>query len=84
VLRAAGETETTQDWLQLDEGNPWISASDRRRNCCSDVILFIYFHQHHLHQYIFHLFVSKGFLSYMAIVCFINPDNLSSRPINPN
>jgi hypothetical protein len=22
VLRAAGETETTQDWLQLDEGDP--------------------------------------------------------------
>jgi hypothetical protein len=41
VLRAAGETKTTQeniqDWLQLEEG-----ASDRRRNCCSD-ICFIYF-----------------------------------------
>jgi hypothetical protein len=22
VLRAAGETETAQDWLQLDEGDP--------------------------------------------------------------
>jgi hypothetical protein len=22
VFRAAGETETTQDWLQLDEGDP--------------------------------------------------------------
>jgi hypothetical protein len=22
VLRAAGETETTQDWLELDEGDP--------------------------------------------------------------
>jgi hypothetical protein len=22
VLRAAGETETTQDWLQLNEGDP--------------------------------------------------------------
>jgi hypothetical protein len=22
VLRAAGETETTQDWLQLDDGDP--------------------------------------------------------------
>jgi hypothetical protein len=22
VLRAAGEAETTQDWLQLDEGDP--------------------------------------------------------------
>jgi hypothetical protein len=39
VLRAAGETETTQeniqDWLQLDE------ASDRGRNCCCDVFIVI-------------------------------------------
>jgi hypothetical protein len=35
VLRAAGETETTQeniqDWLQLDE------ISDSGRKCCSDI-----------------------------------------------
>jgi hypothetical protein len=40
MLRAAGETETTQeniqDWLQLDEEDPEFSASDRGRNCCSD------------------------------------------------
>jgi hypothetical protein len=40
VLRAAGETETTQenirDWLKLDE------ALDRGKNCCSDIFLFIF------------------------------------------
>jgi hypothetical protein len=44
VLRAAGETETTQEnikvWINLDEGVPWSSASDRGRNCCSDIFFF--------------------------------------------
>jgi hypothetical protein len=37
MLRAAGETETTQenirDWLELD-GDPGFQLSDRGRNCC--------------------------------------------------
>jgi hypothetical protein len=41
-LRAAGETETTeeniQDWLELDEG-----VSDRGGNCYS-IMISIYFH----------------------------------------
>jgi hypothetical protein len=41
VLRAAGETETTQeniqDWLQLDEGDPGFQLLTGR-NCCSDIL----------------------------------------------
>jgi hypothetical protein len=48
VLRAAGETETTQeniqDWLELDEGDPGFQLLTGR-NCCSD--FFIYFLQHY-------------------------------------
>jgi hypothetical protein len=42
VLRAVGETETTQDWLEFVEGDPKISASDKGRKCCSDIFLFIF------------------------------------------
>jgi hypothetical protein len=46
VLRAAGETETTQeniqDWFELDEGEPWISASDRGINCCSGILFYLF------------------------------------------
>jgi hypothetical protein len=45
VFRAAGEIETTeesiQDWLQLNEG-PWISAFDKGRYCCSEIIFIVY------------------------------------------
>jgi hypothetical protein len=45
-LRAAGETETTQENIArlaiAGRRRPWISASDRGRNCCSDVFLFIF------------------------------------------
>jgi hypothetical protein len=44
VLRAAEETETTQenihDWLEQDEGNPGT------REEIATLIFFIYFHQH--------------------------------------
>jgi hypothetical protein len=51
VLRAAGETETTQkniqDWLQLDEGYPGFQLQTEEE--IVSVISFIYFHQHCLH-----------------------------------
>jgi hypothetical protein len=44
VLRAAGETQTTQeniqDLLELDEG-PRISVSDKRKNFCSDIFYLL-------------------------------------------
>jgi hypothetical protein len=55
VLRAAGETETTQgyiqNWLELDEGDPgfqllvflWFL------NKGSTAICLIYFHQHYIY-----------------------------------
>jgi uncharacterized protein YehS (DUF1456 family) len=58
-LRAAGETETTQeniqDWLQLEEGDPGFQLLTDVE--IAAVIFFIYFHQHHLYYYIFHFFV---------------------------
>jgi hypothetical protein len=45
VLRAAGETETTQeniqDWLELDEGDTGFQLLTGG-NCCSDIFLFIF------------------------------------------
>jgi hypothetical protein len=59
VLRAAGETETTQeniqDWLELDEGDPGFQHLTKEEIVA--VIFFIYFHQHCLYYYSFHLFV---------------------------
>jgi hypothetical protein len=53
VLRAAGETETTQenirDWLQLDEGDPGFQLLTEEE--IAAVILFIYIHQHYLILY---------------------------------
>jgi uncharacterized membrane protein YagU involved in acid resistance len=60
-LRAAGETETTQeniqDWLGLDEGGPAFQLLADEE--IAAVIFFL----------IFHLF-----LSFRAIFCFINQD----------
>jgi hypothetical protein len=49
-VRAAGETETTQeniqDWLQLDEGDPGFQLQTEEE--IPAVTVFIYFHQHYL------------------------------------
>jgi hypothetical protein len=53
VLRAAGETETTQeniqDWLQLDEGDPGFQLLTQE-----EILLqwyfFIYIHGHYLYH----------------------------------
>jgi hypothetical protein len=49
-LRAAGETESTQeniqDWLQLDEGDPGFQLVTEEE---ISAVLFFYFHQHHLY-----------------------------------
>jgi hypothetical protein len=45
VLRAAGETETTQeniqDWLQLDEGDPGFQLLTEQEVGCSDIFVFV-------------------------------------------
>jgi hypothetical protein len=52
VLRAAGETETTQeniqDWLQLDEGDPGFQLL-REAEIAAVTFFCIYFHQHYLY-----------------------------------
>jgi hypothetical protein len=51
-LRAAGETETTQenikDWLELDEGDPGFQLLTEEDIAAT--IIFIYSH----HQYLYH------------------------------
>jgi hypothetical protein len=51
VLRAAGDTETTQeniqDWLQLDEGDPGFQFLTEEE--IAALIYFIYCHQHYLY-----------------------------------
>jgi hypothetical protein len=51
VLRAAGETETTQEnilnWLELDEGGSGFQLLTEEE--IAAVIFFIYFHQHYLY-----------------------------------
>jgi hypothetical protein len=51
VLRAAGETETTQEIIQklleLDEGDPGFHLLTGRN---SAVIFFIYFYRHYLYH----------------------------------
>jgi hypothetical protein len=50
VLRAAGETETTQeniqDWLQLDEGGPGFQLLTEEEIA---VVIFFYIPQHYLY-----------------------------------
>jgi hypothetical protein len=62
VLRAAGETKTTQeniqDWLELDEGDPGVKfLTEEEIAAMMFIYLFIYIHQHYLYYYISHLFV---------------------------
>jgi uncharacterized protein YehS (DUF1456 family) len=51
VLRAAGDTEITQeniqDWLELDEGDPGFQLLTEE-DISAVIYLFIYFHQHYL------------------------------------
>jgi hypothetical protein len=72
VLRAAGETETTQtsiqDWLQLDEGGPGFQFLTEEE--IAALIFFIFFSS----ALILHLLAF--FLCFTAIFCFINPDFL--------
>jgi hypothetical protein len=44
VLRADVETETTQDWLELDEGDRGFQLLTEEE--VPAVIFFIHFHQH--------------------------------------
>jgi hypothetical protein len=59
VLRAGGDTETTQEniqnWLGLYEGEPSFQILTAKE--IAAVIFYIYFHPNYIHYLIFHLFV---------------------------
>jgi hypothetical protein len=76
VLRAAGETETTQDWLQLDEGDPGFQLLTEKEIAAVLIFLFIFISPSHTVKFSIHLF-SKFFFVLRAIICFINPDDFS-------
>jgi hypothetical protein len=75
VLRAVGETETTQeniqDWLQLDGGDPGL-ASDRRNAAVTLFYLFSSALPTILH---FHVLFSTFF--FWGYFYYINPDDLT-------
>jgi hypothetical protein len=76
VLRAARETETTQeniqDWLQLDEGDPEFRLLTEDE-VTAVIFLFIFISTTYSIKFsIYICFVS--FLSFRAIFCFINSD----------
>jgi hypothetical protein len=82
VLRAAGETETTQeniqDWLELDEGDPGFQLLTKEE--IAAVIFFIYFHQHLpiLLNFPFICFII--FFYFRDIFSFFTPDDHGPRP----
>jgi hypothetical protein len=47
-LKAAGQTETTQDWLELDEGDPGFQLMTHEE-ITAVIYFFIYFHQHYIY-----------------------------------
>jgi hypothetical protein len=55
VLRAAGETETAQGNVprlaSAGRRRPWTSASDRGRNCCSNIVLFVFIYTHYVIEF---------------------------------
>jgi hypothetical protein len=91
VLRAAEDTETTQeniqDWLELDEGDREFQLLTEEE--ITAVIFFFHLFSSALPILLIYPFICYlSFLSFSAIFCFINPDywliRLTSPPINPN
>jgi hypothetical protein len=79
VLRAAGETETSQeniqDWLELDEGNPEFQLLTEEE--IAAVVFFVLFIPSALTILLNFLFIC--FLIFFFLGCaflFINPDDL--------
>jgi hypothetical protein len=75
VLRAAGETETTQeniqDWLQLDEGDPGFQLLTEEEIAA---VLFFYLFSSALNILLNFYFLSFFFLlvlSFAPLICFI-------------
>jgi hypothetical protein len=76
VLRAPGETETTQeniqDWLQLTEGDPGFQLLTEEE-IAAMIYFSTYINQHYLYYYISYLFskfffLGPSFASLMRII----------------
>jgi hypothetical protein len=91
VLRAVGETESTQeniqDWLELDEGDPGFQLLTEKEISAVIYIVFLLFSSALpiLSQFQCIYFVR---LSFMSIFWFFNPDNrlilMTPDQINPD
>jgi hypothetical protein len=79
---AARGNETIQENIQ-DEGDPGFQFLAKKK--LLQWYFFIYFHQHYIHYYIFHLHIySLSFLSFTAIIFFINADYWLIRITSPS
>jgi hypothetical protein len=86
VLRAAGETENTQeiiqDWLELDEGDPGFQFLPEKEIAAVIYILLIFISAVHIIKLSIYLASKFSFLSFRDIFCFINRDAISPPPHN--
>jgi hypothetical protein len=71
VLRATGDTETTQqniqDWLQLDEGHPGFQLLTEEEIAANDISLFIFFRITYIIQLSIYLFSKFSFYCYILL-----------------
>jgi hypothetical protein len=85
VLRAAGETETTQeniqDWLQLYEGDPGFQLLTESKIAVVIFFFIFFINTTYIIKFAFIFFLC--FLSSRAIFCFINPDYRIIRATSP-
>jgi hypothetical protein len=84
VLRAAGETVTTQgniqDWLQLDEEDPEFQLLVflySLNKGSTEIFLFIFVSTTYIIKFPIYFFPFFFFAFYRTIFCFINPFDLS-------
>jgi hypothetical protein len=76
VLRAAGETETTQeniqDWLELDEGDPEFQLL-REKEIATVIFSYLFIVTSTTYIIKFSIYLFSKFLSFRATFYFINP-----------
>jgi hypothetical protein len=90
VLRAAGDTETTQEniqsWLEMDEGDPGFQFLTEEEIAA---VIFFYLFLAALSILLNFPFICVlTFLYFRATFCFTNPDYcliwMAAPPVNPN
>jgi hypothetical protein len=57
VLRAGGETETTQDWLQLDEGDPGFQLLTEKETAAV-IVFFIFINPTYIVKFSIYLYTT--------------------------